>query len=191
MNSHLSDEAIAAQVQGGDTPAFGVLVERFEARMIRYGRRFLFGHEDCEDLVQEIFLKAYVNIRSFDCTRKFSSWLYRIAHNEFINAIKKKGREPVPFFDPDALFPHPVAKEATDAGIQREEVATMLDRCLQDLDPKYREPLVLYYLEELDYKTIAEILHVPINTVGVRMKRGKAALFKAYSRLFPAHAKRA
>ena len=191
MTSLLTDEAIAVQVQEGNTSAFGLLVERFEAKMIRYGRRFLFGHEDCEDLVQEIFLKAYVNMQGFDAKRRFSPWLYRIAHNEFLNAIKKKGREPVPFFDPDALFPHPISKETADGNLQKEEMKTALDRCLHELDPKYREPLVLYYFEDLDYQTIGQVLRLPVSTVGVRIKRGKAALQKIHSQIFPLHAKHA
>ncbi len=106
-----TDEEIAKSVQGGDTAKFGTLVERYEAKMLRYARKFLFGYQDSEDMVQEVFLKAYTNIQGFDANRKFSSWLYRIAHNEFLNAIKKKGREPLPFFDPDTIFPHPVARD--------------------------------------------------------------------------------
>lgn len=174
-----TDEAIAEAVQGGDTAAFGTLMERYGQRMQRYARRFLFGYEDAEDQVQEVFLKAYANIRSFDLGRKFSSWLYRIAHNEFINAIKKRGREPVSFLDPDTLFPHPVAKERADAAAHADETRALLDRGLSGLDPKYREPLVLFYYEEMDYREIADILRIPVATVGVRLNRGRAALKKA------------
>ena len=175
----LTDEAIASSVQDGDTAAFGTLMERYGPKMQRYARRFLFGYEDAEDQVQEVFLKAYANIRSFDASRKFSSWLYRIAHNEFINAIKKRGREPVSFLDPDTLFPHPVAKERADAEADAHETRALLDRGLDKLDPKYREPLVLFHFEEMDYREIADILRIPVATVGVRLNRGRAALKKA------------
>ena len=85
-----TDEETVLQVQDGDTESFGILVERYEAKMMRYAHRFLFGYHDAEDLMQEVFIKAYTNIQSFDTKRRFSSWLYRIAHNEFINAIKRK-----------------------------------------------------------------------------------------------------
>ncbi len=173
-----SDESIVREVQTGATDAFGVLVERYEDKMKRYARRFLFGYDEAEDVVQEVFLKAYINIYSFDATRKFSSWLYRIAHNEFINAIKKKGKEPVPFFDPDSLFPHPVASEQTDSEITKQETAQQLEKCLDKIDAKYREVLVLYYFEDLNYQQIADILQLPPATVGVRLKRGRGKMKK-------------
>ena len=87
---NLTDEDLVLRVKSGGIEAFGFLVERYEDKMKRYARKFLFGYTDIEDTVQKVFIKAYVNIQSFDTSRKFSSWLYRIAHNEFINAIKKK-----------------------------------------------------------------------------------------------------
>ena len=143
---------------------------------MRYAKRFLFNYNDIEDLVQNIFLKAYVNIQSFDRSRKFSSWLYRIAHNEFINTIKKKGKEPLPFFDPDTIFPHPVAKGNIEKDIDNQGLRQMLEKCLNKLNPRYREPLVLYYFEDFNYREIADILHIPIATVGIRLSRGKNKL---------------
>jgi RNA polymerase sigma-70 factor, ECF subfamily len=178
--SSLADEEIALQVQNGDTESFGLLVERYEQKMLRYARKFLFGHHDAEDLVQEVFIKAYTNIQGFNTKRRFSPWLYRIAHNEFINAIKKKGKEPIPFFDPDTLWPHPISKEDTDRDVNEQDLKKTLDTCLDKLDPKYREPLILYYFEEMDYKAIAEVLHTPTSTIGVRLKRGKQMLKKIY-----------
>lgn len=171
-----SDEEIAALVQGGDVEAFGELIRRYEPKMLRYAKKFLFGVEDGKDQVQEIFLKAYMNIKSFDVSRKFSPWIYRIAHNEFINAIKKNRRLPVFSFDFDTLFPHPAAKETTDQGITAGEIKHLLDTSLDKISAKYRELLVLYYFEEMDYKEIAEILQIPVGTVGVRLKRGREAL---------------
>ncbi len=181
----ITDEAITKQVQQGDVHAFGILVERYEAKLQRYAKRFLFGHEDSQDIVQDVFLKAYSNIQSFDSSQRFSPWIYRIAHNEFINAIRKKGREPLSFFDPDTLFPHPIAKDRAETEVQHNELRAMLDTCLDKLDIKYREPLVLYYYEDMDYQSIADILHIPVSTVGVRLSRGKAGLQKVYAELHP------
>jgi len=175
-----SDESIAAAVQQGNIHIFGELVERFEPKLLRYARRFLFGYEDAEDLVQEVFIKAYTNIQGFDTSRSFSAWIYRIAHNEFINAIKKKGREPLSFFDPDTLFPHPVSTDSPTRNVADTETKQMLDECLNKLDAKYREPLILYYYEDMDYQEISEVMHIPSSTVGVRLKRGKVLLQKVY-----------
>lgn len=169
----LKDEDIARMVQKGKTESFGMLVERYEDKISRYARKFLFSYHDVEDLVQEVFIKAYTNIQSFDASRKFSPWIYRIAHNEFINAIKKKGKEPLPLFNLDILFPHLISQEEAKKKINKRETKKMLDKCLNKLGSKYREPLILRYFEGLDYKEIADILRIPISTVGIRLKRGK------------------
>ncbi|PIR89594.1 MAG: RNA polymerase sigma factor SigW [Candidatus Harrisonbacteria bacterium CG10_big_fil_rev_8_21_14_0_10_40_38] len=177
-----TDEAIAFRVQNGDRESFGVLVQRYESKMLRYARKFLSHTGDMQDVVQEVFLKAYINIQSFDTKRKFSSWLYRIAHNEFISLIRKNSRQPFFSFDADTIFPHPVAEETSDGLLKDKELKEALDSCLAKLSPKYRELLTLFYFEELSYQEIADILRVPVSTVGVRLKRGKDHLRKEYEK---------
>jgi len=180
---NLTDEEIAQLVQKGEVEPFGILVERYEAKIKRYAHKFLFNYDEADDVVQEVLIKAYTNIQSFDPQKRFSPWLYRIAHNEFINAIKKQGREPLPFFDPDVLFPHPLAKQQTDDETNANDLREMLDKCLNKLKSKYREPLVLCYYEELSYKEIADILHIPQSTVGIRLKRGKQMIKNMITKL--------
>jgi RNA polymerase sigma-70 factor (ECF subfamily) len=171
-----TDEEITAKVQSGDLESFSFLVERYEKKLKRYARKFLANPEDINDIAQEIFIKAYVNIKSFDIEKKFSPWIYRIAHNELVNLLKKKEKNPLLFFDADTLFPHPVSKEETDRKTQSDEIKKLLDKCLNQIPSKYREPLLLFYMEELSYNEIAEVMRVPISTVGVRLKRGKRML---------------
>jgi RNA polymerase sigma factor (sigma-70 family) len=180
-----TDEEIARAVQNGDREAFGVLIARYEPKMTRYAQKFLFRGEDVKDIVQEVFIKAYVNILSFDTKRRFSPWLYRIAHNEFINAIKKKTRLPLFAFDLDVLLPHLSAKETAEQRVMEGDMKQLLDTSLGKIDPKYREPLVLYYIQELDYKEIAEILQIPVSTVGVRLNRAKVLLRKTIQKDHP------
>ncbi len=174
----ITDEEIAARVKAGDIESFGLLVERYEAKLARYGRKFFADNEDIKDLVQEVFIKTYANIQSFDASRRFSPWVYRIAHNEFVNAMKRKGLMAIFPFDLDLLLPHPVSKETADANAHRQDLKRLLDKCLRELNPKYREPLILYYFEEMGYREIAEVLQVPVSTVGVRLQRGRAMLEK-------------
>ena len=183
--NQLTDENIAAQVKQGDIHIFGVLVERYEQKLLRYAKRFLFDYEDAEDMVQEVFIKAFRNIQGFDVSRSFNSWIYRVAHNEFINAIKKKGREPLSFFDPDTLLPHPIAPKQADDEVKENETRRMLEDCLGQLDPKYREALVLYYFEDMNYETISEVMQIPVSTVGVRLNRGKQQLKNIYQKFQP------
>ncbi len=182
LKRQLTDEQVVRMVQSGKVESFGILVKRYQAKMLRYARKFLFNYHDIEDLVQEVFIKAYTNIQSFDASRKFSSWLYRIAHNQFINAIKKKGKEAVPFFDLDILLPRSISKENADKNINQRELRQILNKCLEKLDIKYREPLVLYYFEELSYKEITDVLHIPMATVGIRLKRGKEIMKNLYEK---------
>ncbi|MDO8424981.1 MAG: RNA polymerase sigma factor [bacterium] len=178
----VTDESLVACVRSGDTVAYGSLMERYMARMQRYIRKFLFGHEDAEDIAQEVFTKAYVHLNQFDASRSFSTWLYRIAHNECINAIKRKQREPIPFFDPDTLFPHPVARETPRDHVERVELRMLVETSLEQLAPKYREPVVLYYFEERSYREIADIMRIPVATVGVRLARARTLLAAAHVR---------
>ncbi len=171
-----TDEEIARSVQKGKADLFAVLIGRYEPKLARYARKFMSGNEDIEDLLQEVFIKTYRNIQSFDPARKFSPWIYRIAHNEFVNTLRKKGRDPLPFFDADTIFPHPVAKENPRTDSEKKEIALLLEKCLGQLNPKYREPLVLYYMEELSYQEISDIMEIPITTVGVRIMRAKEML---------------
>ncbi len=175
--SSKKDEDIVFLVQSGKTGFFGVLVSRYEKRMRRYARKFLSDREDINDILQDIFIKAFVNIQSFDAKRKFSPWLYRIAHNELINKLKKK--KTLPLFDLDAFFPqnfHNGQEEAESAAEENEtkkETKEMIDKCLNGLELKYREPVILYYLEGLSYKEVADVMRIPVSTVGVRIKRAK------------------
>lgn len=175
-----SDEALVEQVQNGQTEAFSFLVSRYEGKLQAYGHKFLKNQQDIEDLVQETFVKSFVNIQSFDLKRKFSSWLYRIAHNTFINYLKKQKHEPVLFFDADVLFPHPVAKERPDKDVELKEMRTMLDFGLDKLNNKYKEPVILYYLQDLSYQDISDVMQIPTSTVGVRIKRAKEMLAKIF-----------
>jgi RNA polymerase sigma-70 factor (ECF subfamily) len=177
-----SDQDLVKEVQNGDVKAFSAIVERYEPKLQRYARKFLFGYEDSADLVQEVFIKAYINIKSFDLSRSFSPWIYRIAHNEFINEIKKRGREPMSIFDSDTILPHIVGKQTADEDLHKKETREIIEKCLEKINPKYREPLVLYYFEELGYKEIAEIMHIPVSTIGIRLKRGKLLLKEIFEK---------
>ncbi|MBI4117768.1 MAG: RNA polymerase sigma factor [Parcubacteria group bacterium] len=176
----LSDEELCLMAQHGNKQAFSELLERYEKRLVSYARKFMNGSADAEDVVQEAFIKSYKNIRSFEASRKFSSWIYRITHNECVNMLKKRGREIMPFFDTDTFFPHPFAKENHEEEYEKKEMGEVLQSSLDRLPLKYRSVLMLYYLEEMSYKEISDILRIPLSTVGVRLKRGKEALQKVF-----------
>lgn len=171
-----TDEHIASLVQAGDADAFGILIERYEAKLKRYARKFLNSKEDIEDLIQDVFIKSYTNIQSFDSKQRFSPWIYRIAHNTFVNELKRKERGSFIFFDTDTILPHLPAKETADGELLDTELRNEIDTLLHEIPPKYREVLVLHYFEELSYQEISDILQIPVTTVGVRMNRGRTRL---------------
>lgn len=182
-NSDLSDEELAKLVSLGDTDKFGILMERYQAKLLRYGRKFLVDKDNIEDVVQDVFVKTYTNIKSFDVSQKFSPWIYRIAHNTFINAIKKSSLNPLYLFDFDTLISHTIVEDPIEKEREQKEIKAFIDKGLESIEDKYREILVLYYIEEFSYKEIADILQIPISTVGVRIMRAKNVLKEKYKEL--------
>lgn len=182
-SEEVTDEALAIRVQGGDKAAFSAIMDRFEGKLLRYGNKFLAEREDVVDIVQEVFISVYQNIKSFDGGQKLSPWIYRIAHNAFVNGLKKKSRNPFVMLDFDALLSHTVSEDPLQGEREQEEMHKMIDVGLDQISAKYKEILILYYLEELPYKEIADILEVPTGTVGIRIKRAKEALKKVYEKM--------
>ena len=171
-----TDEELALLVQGNNQEALGVLMDRYQAKLLRYGRRFLANNDHIEDVVQDVFIKTYENIQSFDATRRFSPWIYRIAHNAFINEIRRQKREPLMYMDVDAILAHPSYEFDPAADEEREEMKTLMNKGLDALSPTYKEVIILYYIENLSYQEISDVLQVPVGTVGVRLRRARKAL---------------
>ncbi len=186
LNNHhgsQTDEELARLVQKGDVQMFGTLVDRYEVRLLRYGHKFLARREDVEDIVQDIFISAYQNLRSFDTSQRFSPWVYRIAHNAFVNALRRKSYSPLTLIDFDTLLSHRMYDDPASYEREQREMKVLIEKGLDQLDAKYREVIILYYLEEIPYKEIAEILEVPTGTIGIRLKRAKEALKKVYEKM--------
>jgi RNA polymerase sigma-70 factor (ECF subfamily) len=170
--THQTDEAVVQQVRARDKELYAVIIARYQEKLLRYAA-YLVGDADMgADVVQESFIKAYINLNSFDTKKKFSSWMYRIVHNEAMNILKKQKNL------------HPLTEEheniAGEVNIEdafiREELQTMAHDCLQAIPVMYREPAALYYLDDKSYEEISEILRIPVSTVGTRISRAKVQL---------------
>ncbi len=172
------DLEIVRRVKTGETEAFGELMERYEHRLSRYLSRFLADKDMIADVLQDTLVKAYVNIQSFDEAYTFSSWIYRIAHNEAVNMIKRKKATPFSWFEPEALVPYFAHHDRTEKEVDQEFLKKELEKVLATLPPHYREILILSYYEELSYKEIALILRIPVASVGVRINRAKKKAFE-------------
>lgn len=166
--------------------AFGVLVDRYEARLARYvGRLGIYDQEDRLDILQEIFLKVYRNLNDFDTSLQFSSWIYRIAHNEAISWFRKKNVRPEGHLiaEGEEVLNLLSGKEDTqdvlfDKHINAKEVNDALCR----IDKKYRTAIILRFFEHKEYEEISDILQVPLGTVGTLLHRGKKQLADALNR---------
>ncbi|WP_453992336.1 RNA polymerase sigma factor SigW [Bacillus nitroreducens] len=170
------------QIKNGDQSAFAEIVEFYKDKVFQISYRMLGNRHEAEDIAQEAFIRAYVNIHSYDMNKKFSTWLYRIATNLSIDRIRKK--KPDYYLDAeiagsDGLTMY--SQVAADAALPEDELETMeLQEQIQaeilKLPEKYRSVIVLKYIEEFSLKEIGEILDLPIGTVKTRIHRGREAL---------------
>lgn len=176
----LTDEVLAERLQKGDEEALSLLMQRYEAKLMRYGQRFLGGQgEDAvRQAVQDIFISSYENIEGFDTRQRFSPWIYRIAHNAFVDILRQKTKQPVYGIDFDKIISHPIHEDQYASEKENEEVRVLVEKGLATLPAAQREIIVLYYFEELSYKEMADVLRVPVSTVGVRLARARASLKK-------------
>lgn len=174
---NLTDEELARLVQGNNEEAFGVLMDRYQGRLMRYGRRFLSQEALVDHAVQDVFIKVYENIRSFDAGKKFAPWIYRIAHNEFVSSLRAAHRQPLAI-DLDTLLSHPSYEIDPAGDEERAQVQQLITQGLDALNAAHKEVLILYYLEDLSYQEISDILRIPTGTVGVRLRRARQALKK-------------
>jgi len=173
-----TDEELSILLQQGSEEALGILMDRYGSKLLRYGKKFLSEKENIEDIVQEVFIKVYQNIKGFDPSQKFSPWIYRIAHNAFVNRLRSANKEPLLSFDFDALVNHSVYEDPMIKEKENEEIRVLLSKGLENLPPLYREVVTLHYFEDLGYQEIADILHIPIGTVGIRLRRAREMLKK-------------
>ncbi|PLR80087.1 RNA polymerase sigma factor SigW [Bacillus canaveralius] len=172
------------QVLRGDQNAFGEIVELYKDKVFQLCFRMLGNRHEAEDIAQEAFIRAYVNINTFKIDRKFSTWLYRIATNLCIDRIRKK--KPDYYLDAEVAGTNGLnmySQIAADTSLPEDDLESMeLQEMIQGeiskLPEKYRSVIVLKYIEELSLNEISEILDMPLGTVKTRIHRGREALRK-------------
>ncbi len=165
------ETGIIKAVLEGDTESFRLLVQRYQKPVVRMIANIINDRHICEDVAQEVFFAAYKKLPSFDPARcSFSTWLFIIARNKSINAMKKK-RIPSAANPPE----NPDFSEPVDTLI-RDELFVKLDQALNSLNPEHRRALVLAEFENLPYEQIAQIEGVRIGTIKSRINRAKHRL---------------
>lgn len=168
-----TDEEIVLYIQSKDQEAYSIIVERYQVKLMRYVNSIVHDDVKASDVVQETFIKGFINLRSFDNKKKFSSWIYRIAHNEALNIIKKNRREV--YFDDDFDFP---SDENITDDFEKKEIASKVEKCISQMSLLYSEPLTLYAIEDKSYDEISDILRIPMGTVATRISRAKLLMKK-------------
>lgn len=173
-----SDQSlVTAALRNGQ--AYGPLVARYAPVLGRYVRRLLGSRNHAaDDVLQEVFLKAYVNLNDFDMSRPFAPWIYRIAHNEAISHLRKarSGLPMVSGEDAELILARLADGDDPDQALWRSQSAGHLRKLLGELDARYRDVLILRYLEDKSYDEISDILRLPPGTVATYISRGLARL---------------
>lgn len=172
----MTDKSDAMLVSGaleGSEGAFRGLVERHHPTVFAVVRSVVGDRDDIDDVVQEVFVKVYRGLSKFRGESKFSTWIYRIARNEAINAVKKRTLAAQPI--EDTVIETPIALRP-DALFERKAERTEIEGYLARLDDNYRTVLELRYLAERSYAEISEAMDLPIGTVKSYIHRAKIEL---------------
>lgn len=177
----------------GDAAAWEEIVQRYHRRIYNICYRFAGSADDAQDLTQEVFIRMYRTLNSYDVERgAFVTWLTTMTRNLLVDHFRKTRQDRLtdsldttPSEHEDAVplgERIPDAGPAPDSGIQSREARETVHQALQKLSPELREAVILRDLQDMDYKEIAMVLKVPEGTVKSRINRGRAELGRLLQR---------
>ncbi|HEX7705482.1 MAG TPA: sigma-70 family RNA polymerase sigma factor [Thermoanaerobaculia bacterium] len=182
----LDDRTLVERILGGDRDLFTTLVTRYEKRVINYVYRITHRYEEAHDLAQDIFVKVYLALDRYDPKYQFSTWLFRIAQNSAIDALRKKSISEVPiartvddegssrereFADEDDISPY--------RAFRNKQLSAAIDDAVTGLPTDYRELIQLRHFAELSYEEIAAMKKLPLGTVKNKLFRARNLLKEA------------
>ena len=177
-----TDQEIVQAVLAGEQHRYAELVERYQGRIVSYVMRMMSNYDDAVDLSQEVFLKAYTALDSYRPQYPFTAWLFRIARNASIDELRRRRMTLVSLDAPLATEEGEMQRDivSDEAGPEvaflEGEARSEIERAIEDLPDKYREPLVLRHAAEMSYDEISEALELPLGTVKTRIFRAREAL---------------
>ncbi len=165
------DEQLIKIIREDDRELYSEIIKRYQAKLSHYLRKFICDADELEDILQDVFIKAYRNLYSFDIKKKFSSWIYRIAHNEAVNYLKKNSKIKISLDEVE----YKIVDEKIDLNGRVDKVFLKkeIGKYLESIKLKYREPIILFYFEQKSYEEISDILRIPTSSVGTLISRGK------------------
>lgn len=179
----------------GDAAAWAEIVQRYNRRIYNICYRFVGSPDDAQDLAQEVFIKMYRTLSSYDVERgAFMTWVTTVTRNLLVDHFRKTKQDRMtdsldaaPSEHEDAM---PLADQIQDRSVppdaqaQSRETREMVHRALQKLSPELREAVILRDLQDMDYREIAAVLKVPDGTVKSRINRGRAELARLLQRTY-------
>lgn len=176
----LSDNQLVSSVRMRE--AYEELFTRYQRKLFAYIFHLVGNKDEAEDILQNVFSKVYKNISDFDTSRKFSSWIYRIAHNEAINFLKRRNKRYIVSWE-DMNNSKDKLDTASNDEMPEErwehlEIVREVDKALKKLPEKYKQVLILRYFQEYSYEDIGHILKKPVNTIGTLINRAKGKLLE-------------
>lgn len=178
------DYELVDRAKANDQRAFARLMEKYRNPLYYHINRMVPDKDMLEDLVQEVFLKAFDNIHTFDTTYAFSTWLYRIATNHSIDYLRKKKLktlsidQPIQTRDGELTMELPDESSDADDNVIRQERAMVIMDAIAALPPRYEKIIRLRHMEEKSYQEIAEIMDLPLGTVKAHIFRARELLNK-------------
>jgi len=166
----------------GDQRAFGTLVERYQKLVAGIAWRYGIRREEIEDIVSEVFVKAYGNLHRFRPEHPFSTWLYRLAANHAIDHGRRTRRNRA-----EVEVPRQLPDPALGPGerLERRETARIVRAALERLPRHYRDVLFLVYVEGMKVEAAAQTLGLPQGTIKTRLMRGRAGLRRILQQTCP------
>ncbi len=178
--SNYSDEDLMEYFQNDKEPAFNELVKRYKDRLHNFLFRYTHNHQDCEDLVQETFLRVHKSKASYERIAKFSTWMYTIALNLAKSMYKKKQKMQKVSIHKDSNDSEDFEMHIEDPNVLPDQelheklCLQRLEKALMSLPEDFREVVMLRDLQEMSYEEISEITGIPMGTVKSRINRGRA-----------------
>lgn len=175
----LNEETVwLEQARQGDKVAFSLLVEAYQGPVYNLAYRMLHNADEAEEAAQEAFIRAYTRLDSYDPSHKFSTWLLSITSNYCIDQIRKRRALLLSIDEP--LAPHPALMsdkaQGPEAQLVHGQQADMVQDLLDELQPEYREAVVLRYWYELSYEEIAEVMDTTVSAIKSRLFRARKQL---------------
>lgn len=181
--SRAEEQALIERCKNGDARAFDELVERYQKRVYNFAFGIAGNQDDANDVAQEAFVRVLTSIQTFRGDANFTTWIYRIVTNVYLDERKKsKSHRLISLDDYIDLEENSVSRQIIDESPQPDVVAENKEKYLAirkavNSLPDYQRIIVtLYHLHDRSYEEIAEILHLPIGTVKSRLNRARLAL---------------